>query len=698
MAAIPGFDDIKNLATGNIATAPVPANSGTSVTLGTGQGARMPAVPFNALMWPAGVVADPTNSEIVRATARPGNADTFTITRAQESTTAMTVANGYYFAANVTELTLRDIEQQIADGIGYNVAHNKIANLVGDDSTDNTAAWNTLFAALPVGALVYFPPGTYRGNFVISADKHLAIYGAGRYTSIIKANHALADPSGFHITGVFWYNTFSDLGFASTSTTSAATVGINIDPGVSAFGAVGINIHHCDFQNLGTAIRAVGVAAANVSTWDDITITSPTTITGARGIVLDGTNINMQMSNLTINMGPAAANSSACMEIKSMGALQVTQFDFIGGTNTILFSATGLTAACQFVNGFCDQSGGSTVKFTGTASVSRITFVAVSITGGNVAGATAIEVAGTGTGAAGTATSQPDGIDFFDCSVYPNGGSGTLTGFLISGAQGVNIAGCRISGWTSGITVTPTVANGYTKVYIKDNKMGATNNFTTFNTTGVTLNAGGFQYGAIHIADNDFSGSTTPITDNSTSGNFQKNIAGNLGLPKGTGISSTKTATTTTEAIVVQIPLPANCLRIGSKFRVKLYGSHSAVASVVNLRARLGTAGTTADQQIGLLAPTATAAVQAVIAEMLITMTAIGAAATAACRFTGEAKIQAGGANQTVVPAGAYVIGLATVTNTVISTQVANFLTITVAAATSSQTDIYDAVIEVLQE
>lgn len=36
---------------------------------------------------------------------------------------------------------------------------------VGDDSTDNTSAYNSIIAAAPSGATLYWPPGTYIGNF-----------------------------------------------------------------------------------------------------------------------------------------------------------------------------------------------------------------------------------------------------------------------------------------------------------------------------------------------------------------------------------------------------------------------------------------------------------------------------------------------------------------------------------------------------
>lgn len=102
------FDAHKNFATSTVATAPSPAASGTSLVVASGEGARFPAVPFNATVWPSGALPTPANAELVRVTAI--STDTFTITRAQESTSARTVLVGDQIAATITAKTLTDIE------------------------------------------------------------------------------------------------------------------------------------------------------------------------------------------------------------------------------------------------------------------------------------------------------------------------------------------------------------------------------------------------------------------------------------------------------------------------------------------------------------------------------------------------------------------------------------------------------------
>ncbi len=107
-------DSHANFAYGTVLTAPSPASSGTSLTLSSGAGALMPAVPFNATVWPTGVNPLNSNAEIVRVTNVSG--DVLTISRAQEGTSARTILVGDQFAATITAKTLTDAELTLTDG------------------------------------------------------------------------------------------------------------------------------------------------------------------------------------------------------------------------------------------------------------------------------------------------------------------------------------------------------------------------------------------------------------------------------------------------------------------------------------------------------------------------------------------------------------------------------------------------------
>jgi hypothetical protein len=103
------YDPHPNLAVSTVATPPSPATSGTSLVVQSGEGTRFGSTfSFNATVWPANSVPTPANSEVVRVSAR--STDTFTITRAQESTSARTIVVGDYIAATVTSKVLTDLE------------------------------------------------------------------------------------------------------------------------------------------------------------------------------------------------------------------------------------------------------------------------------------------------------------------------------------------------------------------------------------------------------------------------------------------------------------------------------------------------------------------------------------------------------------------------------------------------------------
>lgn len=105
-------DAHKNFPYSTVATAPEPATTGTSLVLATGGGALMPAVPFNATVWPTGVQPLASNAEIVRVTGI--STDTLTIARIQEGTSARTIVAGDQFAATITQATLNEMEMELA--------------------------------------------------------------------------------------------------------------------------------------------------------------------------------------------------------------------------------------------------------------------------------------------------------------------------------------------------------------------------------------------------------------------------------------------------------------------------------------------------------------------------------------------------------------------------------------------------------
>lgn len=105
-------DAHKNFAYSLVATAPVPAASGTSLVVTATEGANFPATPFNAVVWPAGAQPTNANAEVLRVSNIAG--DTLTIARTQEGSSARTIVVGDQIAAAITKKTLNDVEGEIA--------------------------------------------------------------------------------------------------------------------------------------------------------------------------------------------------------------------------------------------------------------------------------------------------------------------------------------------------------------------------------------------------------------------------------------------------------------------------------------------------------------------------------------------------------------------------------------------------------
>jgi len=95
-------------------------DSVTSLSLGSGEGALFPTptVGYSCVIWDIDTYANPADDpgkEIVRVTGK--STDTFTITRAQESTSASAHSSGAGFMLTVTAKTIDDIETALGGKI-----------------------------------------------------------------------------------------------------------------------------------------------------------------------------------------------------------------------------------------------------------------------------------------------------------------------------------------------------------------------------------------------------------------------------------------------------------------------------------------------------------------------------------------------------------------------------------------------------
>lgn len=115
------LDNAKNFAKSTLASGI--SNSATSLTVATGEGAKFPAVPFNATIWNKTDYFDPAddpNVEIVRVTAI--STDTFTVTRGQESTSGVAHNTAGKVYGIIAGLTAKTVNQDVAGADGWTSA------------------------------------------------------------------------------------------------------------------------------------------------------------------------------------------------------------------------------------------------------------------------------------------------------------------------------------------------------------------------------------------------------------------------------------------------------------------------------------------------------------------------------------------------------------------------------------------------
>ena len=191
---MPTFDDRKNLAISNVVTPPSPAVSGTSnLVITTGHGARFSGTPpYNLTVGPPNVVLTPDNSEIIRVTAKSG--DTFTtIARAQEGSTARTIAAGDVIYQGPTDKTLDDIEAVLTAGFPVDTGA----------WTSYTPTW--LQGATNITKTVNYAKYMKVGRMVV-ASVQMTATGAGTASNQLTVSLPFTRAAGANVMGSFWFN------------------------------------------------------------------------------------------------------------------------------------------------------------------------------------------------------------------------------------------------------------------------------------------------------------------------------------------------------------------------------------------------------------------------------------------------------------------------------------------------------------
>lgn len=222
------MDSLTNFSYGTVLTAPSPATSGTSLVLNSGQGSNFAATPFNAWAWPPNVQPLLSNAEIVRVTNI--SSDTLTITRAQEGTTARSIAVGWQIAAGLTKKYLDDVEERVrVTTLGWENLPITLTYSSADDPTFIATASDDPRDYLSVGMRLEITQGTIR-YFLVTAltETTVTMYGGTDYdldnAAITVARYsAHKAPHGFPLDPTKWTVAVNDTSDRTQSSPVAGT-------------------------------------------------------------------------------------------------------------------------------------------------------------------------------------------------------------------------------------------------------------------------------------------------------------------------------------------------------------------------------------------------------------------------------------------------------------------------------------------
>lgn len=209
--------NMKDFATGVVDTAPSPADSGTSIVLQTGQGARMPAVPFYATVHPPSEFPNLDNAEKVQVTNV--STDTLTIVRAQGDTTAKSIEAGWRLSNALFERNVSPVKVTVSTGA---TTAAKVGSTTDGDYSPE--AGDTLEVTFSSGCNVSTPTLNIDG----SGAKNIRLGNNNVTTSYVSTTSSLTlrlwyDGTYYQILGSLVNTTYSEITTAEIDAGTAST-------------------------------------------------------------------------------------------------------------------------------------------------------------------------------------------------------------------------------------------------------------------------------------------------------------------------------------------------------------------------------------------------------------------------------------------------------------------------------------------
>lgn len=496
--------------------------SDTTLSLTAGHGVRFPTITSGQVLY-ATLVNSSNVLEQIHITAHAANSDTLTVTRGANGTTAKAWSAGDRIECRPTS--------EILNNLSLNIVSVKACGAVGDNVTDDTAAFNAAHvAALAAGAEVYIPGSISGYNLASTVTAKANMRGSGWATNLITSS-GTADVIQVTTPGV----TLSDFAIKPSVTRTAGYY-------INSIGVNYTQISRVQCIDWFNAIALTGVGQAMFRATDCWLGTSTAGGSGI-SIVTSTNSIDVVLKDVIIGGPSSGAQCANGIIITNAGDITLDHISTVHcGVGLNIAPATGQTVQALFCHdSFFDSGSGTGVQFamSGTGSVQLAKF-------NNVWSCTNANGFILSANAAGTILRS----EFINCTGSNNAGG---QGFLINdtGVTNTLVMGGSYSANANGLYAN----TGVTLFKFLGVTAGACGQFAGNSNVGIVLAGTNDKF---TVSDCDFTGNVTlassiVVPAGGTAGQTWF-IKGNQGLAthgKGTGaISSGNTVTTVTHGLI----------------------------------------------------------------------------------------------------------------------------------------------------
>lgn len=479
----------------------------------------------------------------------------------------------------------------------------------GIDATAIIQAANDQFVS--TGGIVYFPPGTYLVSGTINGTKEITWRGANSQTSVIKTSSATLDVFNITQSGTR-FESLRVQGLAAGTRTAGYAINI-------ASGANNCVLDYVDIIDMWSGVHVTGQSTHLLNM--NIRNTGANASNGQL-VLIDAFTDNY----ITALTSDNASNPTGFggIRVTNLSSLVLTDCNIIHSGNALdlIPSGSNTTPSVLCTNCFFDNStiGCNIASASGTVSRCLFTncwFSSCATAGVVLNNATAVN------------------ISFDNCQFF-----GNPFGIQAVAATDWAVRNSAFAGnSTAAVRTTAAAAHTFAVEGCDFSAVGGFGN----NALNIDVLAGTYKrYSVVGNRGLD-TGTTSGWSDLGAVGasdqkNTSPNLGGLLGGGEGATISAAVTSVNTTEFLLLAYRIPANSVKIGDTFRIKMFGLSNGAGTLI-FKIKAGANGTIADNQACInVATAAQVANQRASIDGMLVVRSIGAGGTVVAEFVGMAN------------------------------------------------------------